>query len=143
MSNYRYYMIVLVLTGLTIINTGCSESSGNPGNAVATNTAKPVATPAATTVNTESTLSPAPVPLETVKPEETPVPDKAVPAEETGENLSIPVVANAAEVTVLVNKNYRLPNNYVPADLVVPDVPFTFEEKLDKRKMRKEAASFL
>ncbi|USB32936.1 M15 family metallopeptidase [Paenibacillus sp. YPG26] len=44
---------------------------------------------------------------------------------------------------VLVNKQFGLPDDYEPNDLVYPDVPFTFSEKIDKRKMRKEAAAAL
>ncbi|MWV42423.1 D-alanyl-D-alanine carboxypeptidase family protein [Paenibacillus sp. HJL G12] len=53
------------------------------------------------------------------------------------------VVANPESTTVLVNKTYRLPAGYVPPDLVYPNVPFTFSEKIDKRKMRREAATAL
>ena len=53
------------------------------------------------------------------------------------------VVANPSDITVLVNKTYALPEGYVPDDLVEPDVPFIFKEKLEKRKMRKEAAEAL
>lgn len=53
------------------------------------------------------------------------------------------VVANPTSQTVLVNKTYRLPDGYVPPDLVYPDVPFTFSDKVDKRKMRREAAAAL
>lgn len=55
----------------------------------------------------------------------------------------IQVVANPKSQTVLVNKSYKLPAGYVPSDLVFPNVPFTFTEKIDKRKMRKEAAGAL
>ncbi|MCL6456409.1 MAG: M15 family metallopeptidase [Gorillibacterium sp.] len=44
---------------------------------------------------------------------------------------------------VLVNKKRVLPSNYVPTDLVEPKVRFPYEEKLEKRKMRKEAATAL
>lgn len=50
------------------------------------------------------------------------------------------VVSNPESIAVLVNKTYRLPAGYVPSDLVYPNVPFTFSEKLEKRKMRREAA---
>lgn len=46
-------------------------------------------------------------------------------------------------IDVLVNKQFALPDNYEPTDLVYPDVPFTFTEKIEKRKMRKEAAAAL
>ena len=56
---------------------------------------------------------------------------------------AVKVVANPHEVTVLVNKVYRLPDNYRPADLVEPNVPFIFSEKSEKRLLRKEAAEAL
>ncbi|RFU67080.1 D-alanyl-D-alanine carboxypeptidase family protein [Bacillus sp. V59.32b] len=43
-------------------------------------------------------------------------------------------------VPVLVNKEYGLPDNYKPTDLIYPDVPFLADEKDEKRMMRKEAA---
>jgi zinc D-Ala-D-Ala carboxypeptidase len=43
-------------------------------------------------------------------------------------------------IAVIVNKKIYLPHNYVPMDLVFPNVSFLFKEKIDKRKMRKEAA---
>lgn len=46
-------------------------------------------------------------------------------------------------VAVLVNKQFALPENYEPKDLVYPDVPFTFKDKIEKRMMRKEAAAAL
>ncbi|GIO86471.1 putative carboxypeptidase YodJ [Paenibacillus faecis] len=51
--------------------------------------------------------------------------------------------ADPESVAVLVNKEYALPEDYKPEDLVYPDVRFTFKEKIEKRKMRKEAASAL
>ncbi|MFB6364297.1 D-alanyl-D-alanine carboxypeptidase family protein [Paenibacillus elgii] len=55
----------------------------------------------------------------------------------------IQVVASPADIAVLVNKTFKLPDNYKPQDLVDPNVSFTFKEKLEKRKMRKEAAAAL
>ena len=51
-------------------------------------------------------------------------------------NLAVP--ANSIEV--LVNKELVLSAEYVPQDLVVPNIPFSFTEDLPKRKMRQEAA---
>jgi D-alanyl-D-alanine carboxypeptidase len=56
---------------------------------------------------------------------------------------AVEVVAEPAAIEVLVNKINALPKDYAPSDLVEPDVPFIFSEKLDKRKMRKEAAEAL
>lgn len=38
----------------------------------------------------------------------------------------------------LVNRTNTLPSNYTPTELMVPDIPFTFEEIIDKRFLRKE-----
>lgn len=54
--------------------------------------------------------------------------------------VSLQVVTNPEIIPVLVNKRNKLPESYQPLDLIFPDIPFTFEEKLEKRKMRKEAA---
>ncbi|GIP51496.1 MULTISPECIES: M15 family metallopeptidase [Paenibacillus] len=51
--------------------------------------------------------------------------------------------ADADSVAVLVNKEFALPEDHKPGDLVYPDVRFTFKEKIEKRMMRKEAASAL
>ncbi|MEO3946195.1 M15 family metallopeptidase [Gorillibacterium sp. CAU 1737] len=54
-----------------------------------------------------------------------------------------PVITDPASTAVLVNKEYALPDDYSPDDLVYPDVPFLFKEKIEKRMMRKEAAAAL
>ncbi|MEH7612029.1 M15 family metallopeptidase [Gottfriedia acidiceleris] len=58
----------------------------------------------------------------------------------TKQSNAIRTVSHPDVITVLVNKKYFLPKNYVPKDLVYPNVSFIFKEKLEKRKMRKEAA---
>ncbi|WP_058302855.1 M15 family metallopeptidase [Gorillibacterium timonense] len=67
-----------------------------------------------------------------------PSPDAQSPSPEAHE-----VDTDPTSVTVLVNKQYALPDNYNPEDLVYPDVPFLFKEKIEKRMMRKEAAAAL
>jgi D-alanyl-D-alanine carboxypeptidase len=54
---------------------------------------------------------------------------------------AIQVVAKPESIPVLVNKKNKLPENYVPKDLVYTSIPFTFKEKTEKRKMRSEAAT--
>ncbi len=51
--------------------------------------------------------------------------------------------SDVASVTVLVNKQNHLPSDYIPPDLVEPDIPFTFDEKAEKRLLRQEASSHL
>lgn len=52
-------------------------------------------------------------------------------------------VAVPESITILVNKKYAFPKSYEPKDLVYPDVPFIFNEKIEKRMMREEAAKYL
>lgn len=61
----------------------------------------------------------------------------------TEDGKSVQVVAKPADIAVLVNKTFKLPDNYKPDDLVEPNIPFIFKEKSDKRLMRKEAAGAL
>lgn len=53
------------------------------------------------------------------------------------------VTGNPYEVLVLVNKEYALPDDFTPEDLVTPDVRFPFTEDLPKKQMRKVAAEAL
>lgn len=53
------------------------------------------------------------------------------------------VVSNPESITVLVNKQFALPEGYTPPDLVEPNIPFIFKEKDDRRLMRKEATTAL
>src|SRR5699024_12212899 len=43
----------------------------------------------------------------------------------------------------LVNKEHALPSDYLPEDLVVPDVRFPFTEDVPKKQLRKVAATSL
>ena len=52
-------------------------------------------------------------------------------------------IQNPENIQVLVNKDHSLPIGYRPADLVVPDVKFSFDEMHEKKLMRKEAAEAL
>ncbi|OOE04477.1 peptidase M15 [Anoxybacillus kestanbolensis] len=56
----------------------------------------------------------------------------------------VKVIINPDNILALVNKEQQLPADYKPADLVVPNVPFTFKETdVEKRHMRAEAAKAL
>ena len=50
------------------------------------------------------------------------------------------IVKNTDDILVLANKERNLPSDYKPEDLIVPDVRFPFEEDLEKKYLRKEAA---
>ncbi|MBP1968496.1 D-alanyl-D-alanine carboxypeptidase [Virgibacillus natechei] len=53
------------------------------------------------------------------------------------------VLANPYDQLALVNKQYALPSDYTPDDLVVPDVPFPFDEDLPQKQLRAVAADAL
>ncbi|WP_044896282.1 M15 family metallopeptidase [Bacillus alveayuensis] len=54
------------------------------------------------------------------------------------------IIQNPDNVLVLVNKEFTLPSDYIPNDLTIPNVPFSFGDlDLPKRYMRKEAAKAL
>lgn len=50
------------------------------------------------------------------------------------------ITSNPYDMLVLVNKEHALPADFIPEDLVIPDVPFPFTEDLPKKMMRKPAA---
>ncbi|UUI04076.1 D-alanyl-D-alanine carboxypeptidase family protein [Oceanobacillus jeddahense] len=53
------------------------------------------------------------------------------------------VVSNPYDELALVNKSFALPDDYIPEDLIVPDVPFPFTEDLPQKYMRENAAHAL
>ncbi len=53
------------------------------------------------------------------------------------------VVTNPSCTLVLVNKDRNLPEDFVPANLVQPSVPFPFEGDLPRKRMRQDAAQAL
>ncbi|WP_404469463.1 D-alanyl-D-alanine carboxypeptidase family protein [Sutcliffiella horikoshii] len=75
--------------------------------------------------------------------EEEPVSQPDEPAE-ASEPEAIPVVANPGAMNVMVNKFWSLPEGYRPADLIKPNVLFSFgDENSDRAKLRAEAAESL
>lgn len=48
---------------------------------------------------------------------------------------------NKNSITVLVNKEFSLPSDYIPEDLVVPDILFNINYYDEKKLMRQEAAT--
>jgi len=61
-------------------------------------------------------------------------------AEEATTSSGSSVLANPYDQLALVNKEFALPEDYDPEDLVVPDILFPFEEDLPKKQMREIAA---
>ncbi|SDM01374.1 M15 family metallopeptidase [Sediminibacillus halophilus] len=62
---------------------------------------------------------------------------------EKPEDGEVVTVEDPESTLVLVNKQFKLPDGYEPPDLIAPDVPFYFDEDLEKRYMREEAAHAL
>ncbi|WP_051331202.1 M15 family metallopeptidase [Aneurinibacillus terranovensis] len=54
-----------------------------------------------------------------------------------------PEVTDVTSMLVIVNKKRNLQSEYVPPDLVQPNIPFSFPGKSPKKLMRKEAANAL
>ncbi|AFQ29974.1 M15 family metallopeptidase [Bacillus thuringiensis] len=50
---------------------------------------------------------------------------------------------NANDIEVVVNKKNKLPDNYKPKDLVVPNVSFAYDGVYEKSHLRKEASDSL
>ena len=53
------------------------------------------------------------------------------------------VITTPESIFCLVNKEYSLPADYIPADLVEPDVTFSIDYESEKKLMRKVAADAL
>lgn len=52
----------------------------------------------------------------------------------------IEIITNVNDIVVMVNKDRSLPSDYIPSDLVVPNVKFSFLQELPKKNMKKEGA---
>ncbi len=64
-------------------------------------------------------------------------------AEAAFTNSGTEIIANPYDQLGLINKEHALPEDYIPEDLVIPDVPFPFAEDLPKKQMREAAAAAL
>lgn len=97
--------------------------------------------------------APKPVPVPPSPPVQSPVPAPAQPQPTpstppaskpaTGDGKGTQIAAKPNDIAVMVNKSIMLPDGYRPSDLVEPNVMFIFNEKDEKRLMRKEAAAAL
>lgn len=94
---------------------------------------------APTEVPEEAAASPTQTPEPTDKPAEEPGEAPAA----SGNGDAVQTAAEPDSLTALINKQYKLPDNYKPEDLVYPDVPFIFSEKIEKRMLRETAARAL
>lgn len=65
------------------------------------------------------------------------------PSEDYLSKLDSDTVENPYDVLALINKKHALPGDYVPKDLVFPNVRYPFTEDLPKKQLRKIAADAL
>jgi len=128
-----------VLAAALLALAGCGDSGEKEKEkAPATSTPAPNATaPAATPAGNGGTQTDTPASTKTPAPPATPK------GGQTGKGDAVQVAAQPESITVLVNKQFALPDGYAPKDLVYPNVAFTFKEKSEKKMMRKEAAAAL
>lgn len=130
--------LVAALLGLSVtLLSGCEllNATSQPPKPPAEATPTTPTTPTKETPLQETPASPDDQPSDTIEPTPaTPQTSTDTPKEVDGDPDSL---------SILVNKQYKLPSNFKPADLVDPDVPFIFKGKSEKRLMRKEAAEAL
>lgn len=55
-------------------------------------------------------------------------------------NQPISIDTNLSSITLFVNKEYGLPLDYIPEDLTVPDIQFSFSHYDEKKLLREDAA---
>lgn len=132
---------IAILMALSIV-AGCgnksevtSSISPMPTTAAATSTST-VSPSVGDTPTTPATASP----TATAKPSTSSTTSPAA-SSTPAKNGAVQVIAKPESITVLVNKQNSLPSSYEPTDLVYPNIPFTFAEKNEKRKMRQVAAT--
>lgn len=153
LHNQKKYYLVLVTSAIVLLS-GCSSLAAPSQPDTSQTEAPPVkAEPSqpAQSKPTDPSSSGTEAGKETPVQEEKPSPSETKPTKQEpvnkpadpGELLDLEVVAEPQSMTVLVNKQHKLPENYTPGDLVFPNVPFLLPEKSEKRQMRKEAADAL
>lgn len=62
------------------------------------------------------------------------------PAAEAFTSAGSKIIGNPYDVLAVINKEAALPEDYVPYDLIVPDVQFTFKENYPIKQLREPAA---
>lgn len=141
----------ILLASLLLLLNGCSGKKDDL-TAQPTSTPLPSQSPPAAETAAPSDISSSPTPIPTPSVEsQTPAPSTKGGESATdkggstsgGKSNSSQTAAAPDSIMVLVNKQFALPSNYTPSDLVNPNVPFIFKGQSEKRKMRKEAAKAL
>ncbi|MBE5930340.1 MAG: D-alanyl-D-alanine carboxypeptidase family protein [Lachnospiraceae bacterium] len=115
--------------GLVFLGGGCKGSGPD---------AEPSVAPISEQADTDAVATTAP--LSTVPPNRTATPEPT----EAPTPTPIAVNTDTSTVTYLVNREYPLPENFVPEGLTTPDVLFPFSDTtIDKAKMTPDAGAAL
>lgn len=133
--------IILLLSAILIFSACGSQNNGTPPSAQDPDGIHEEEHTPDNTKTPEPPNDPTPSPSNSVENEDEGMDDGEQQPDESED--AIPVVVDPHSIEVLVNKQYGLPEDYEPNDLVYPDVHFIFEEKIEKRMLRKEAAQAL
>jgi D-alanyl-D-alanine carboxypeptidase len=142
----RYFITLLLYISISIVLlTGC----GGNNNVIEQPSIESTVTPTEPDPikPSDETVLPEQSDITPVLPEQSAGDEETIdPVEVTDEKKpidngeSVQVIGEAEAITVLVNKQFSLPKDYKPDELVFPNIDYIFSEKLDKRKLRKEAA---
>ncbi|MCZ8517142.1 D-alanyl-D-alanine carboxypeptidase family protein [Paenibacillus filicis] len=135
--------IVLTLAGMLTLLAGCGSTPPAKGSAGDAGATSPSAVQGSASAPSSQTTAPAQDPAKAGAGASGTGSAAGKPNAASGQGGAVQVVAKPDDIAVLVNKTYALPPNYKPADLVEPNIPFTFKEQSEKRMMRKEAAKAL
>lgn len=123
--------------GVSLIPCGCGKNGisdmGEKESVPMEISSTPVASPDyVTPTPLPSDTAPTPEPTDTPEPTQAPTP------------TLIPVNTDTSTVTYLVNREYPLPEDFIPEGLTTPDVLFPFSDTtIDKAKMTPEAGNAL
>lgn len=123
--------LLAAVIGSAFLLGGCHRETGQPGSSENT------PTPETTSGPVDSLISPEPTAALT--PTE-------IPPEPTVTATPAPIAVNTdtSTVTFLVNREYPLPEDFVPENLTTPDILFPFADtNIDKAKMTPEAGEAL
>ena len=143
MKPYRKLRSVFVLTGtltlgLLFLFGGCKTGDNAHTGAAPTDIGTDVSQAEAITSET--------VPTDTPVPSVTPTPEPTTAPEPTAAPTPTPIAVNTdtSTVTYLVNREFPLPEDFVPEGLTAPDIRFPFSDTtIDKAKMTPEAGEAL
>lgn len=132
--------LLAAVTGAAFLLGGCRQETGQSGSRQVSPTAE--AEPALSGSPSPSAF---PSPSASPEPTESPAPTE-LPPEPAVSASPAPVAVNTdtSTVTFLVNREYPLPEDFVPENLTTPDILFPFADtSIDKAKMTPEAGEAL